>query len=283
MKKQENVFPTKETVDYDKIYHYTTPEALDRFKFCGTNRDASIKTTKKILKQIKDKQHGDQFVPPAMVDINTMIIYDGQGRYMAYKEAFFEGLEADFKVVYADVPRDYMDLLIRKLQEGTRWQNGDYYKRAIAYGNEACKKVQDWAYNHLELCKKKGGGINYSYAEAFIYGHRKTEAVKKMTLTVTNEQLTFAEKIYDEVLKMFKLMNYKSGPFIEAMTQAWYEKRGEGKSLFNMAIHDMGMDYVYEGFYKQLQGFHTGSTSKEDWKNKFSQVITNLYNEYRGI
>lgn len=273
-----NVIPTKDNVDYDRIYHYTTAEALNNFVFVNFNRDTYAKNVAKILKQIKDETHGSTFIPAIVVDINTMIVVDGQNRYEAFKKALSEGREVDVRVIYVNVPNEYLDTLIKVLQDGKKWGNPDYFHRAIANNNVACKKIEEWCENHRELCVDKGG-LNRSYAMSFIYGKRVDKEVKDLTLTITKKQLDYSEQIYTEVLGMFKAMKYKRACFLEGMTQSWYELRKDKDSDNNFFINDMGMNFVYDNIYYEMENYQPTS-KKTDWDSKFSQIIRSLYRKY---
>jgi len=273
-----NVIPTKDNVDYDRIYHYTTAEALDNFVFVDFNRDTYDKNVAKILKQIKDETHGSTFIPAIAVDINTMIVVDGQNRDIAFKKAMKEGVDTDVKVIYYDVPEEYLDTLIKVLQDGKAWSNKDYFHRAIANNNTACKKIEEWCEKHRELCADKSG-INRSYAMSFIYGRRVDKEVKDLSLTITKQQLDFSEQIYTEILGMFKAMKYKRQNFIEGMVQSWYGLRKDKNSDNNFFINDMGMDFIYDNIYFEMENYQPTS-KKTDWDSKFGQIIRSLYRKY---
>lgn len=274
-----NVVPTKETVDYNAIYHYTDGDVLKNFRFSKTNRDTYEKNVSKILRQIKDKTYGAAFIPAIIIDINTMYIIDGQNREVAFEKAFKEGVETDMKVIYVDVPSEYIDDLVRVLQEGKKWNNTDYFHRAMANGNSACKRIEEFCETHSELCADKNG-INRSYGMAFIYGRRVDKEVKDMTLTVTQKQLDFAEQVYGEVKGLFKSMKYKRAAFLEGMVQSWYNLRKDKTSNFNYFIEDMGMDFIYDNIYSELHAFQP-TTKKADWDQKFGQIVYNLYRKFR--
>ena len=270
-----NVVPTKENVDYDRIYYYDSEESIEVFKFLGFNRETNDKNIKKIARQLNDETHGSMFIPPVTVDINTMSIVDGQNRYVAFKRSFREGGTQPMKVIYQDVPKEYLDELIKLLQEGKKWDNKDYFRRAIANGNKACSEIELWCERHEELCTDRSG-INRSYAMAFIYGRRVDREVKDLTLTITQKQLEFAEKIYKEVLAMFNAMKYKRANFIEGMAQSWYGIRKDKNSAINFFIDEMGMDFICKNIYEEMRN-HQPNTKKSDWDYKFGQIMQNLY------
>ena len=273
-----NVIPTKENVDYDRIYHYTSAEVLDNFKFLSFNRDIDEKNVAKIYKQIKDEVYGSRFIPEIRVDINTMSLIDGQNKTTAFKRALKEGIVTDVKVIYQDVPEEYLDRLVKVLQDGKKWNNKDYFHRAIANGNTACKKIEEWCESHMELCSDRTG-INRSYAMSFIYGRRVDKEVKDLTLTINKSQLEFSEQIYSEVLGMFNAMRYKRQNFLEGMVQSWYALRKDKNSNNNFFLREMGMDFVYDNIYFEMENYQP-TTKKSDWDHKFGQIILNLYRQY---
>jgi len=274
------VIPTKENVDYDRIYKFRTAEVLKRFKFLSANRDVNDRNVAKILRQITEGRYGSKFIPVIIVDINTLAVVDGQNRIIAYLRAYKQGCEEPLKVVFVDVPSDYMDELIRVLQDGKKWDNRDYFKRAIENGNKACKAILDWCYNHSELCVcGKEPKPNYSYAMSFIYGKRMDKEVKDLSLTVTKNQLEFSEQVYKEVLAIMKSMKYRRQAFLEGMTQAWYEIRSK-KDNKNFFLEEMGLDYFTSHLFDVMGSYQT-TTRKEEWLGRFHSMIENLYVRYR--
>lgn len=272
-----NVIPTADNVDYDKVYSYDNAASVEQFNFLEFNRNTNDKNVAKILKQIKDGEYGSQFIPPIIVDFRTKAIIDGQNRYIAFLRAWDEGVDAVMRVIYVNVDEEYMDELIKVLQEGRKWNNVDYFHRAIANGNTACKKIEEWCEKHRELCYDNSGP-NRSYAMAFIYGRRVDKEVKDLSLKVTKEQIEFSEQIYKEVLGMFKAMKYKRANFIEGMTQSWYGLRKKDTTINNL-IGDIGMDFIYDNIYCEMENYQP-TTKKSDWDAKFSQIIMNLVHKY---
>ena len=274
-----NVIPTKDNVDYTRVYSITDASLLDNFVFLKTNREVSEKNIAKIEKQIKDEEHGAMFIPPILVDINTMTIIDGQNRFTAFKKSMGKGISTEMKVMYVDVDGDYADTLVKLLQDGKNWNKDDYFHRAIANGNAACKEIEKWCMNHSELCMDKSG-LNQTYAMCFIYGKRVDKEVKDLTLTINKKQLEFSEQIYKEVLAMFKAMKYKKANFIGGMVPSWYELRKDKNNSLNFFIDDMGMDFICNNLYDELHAFQPTS-KKSEWDYKFGQIVQNIYKKYQ--
>ena len=273
-----NVVPTVDNVDYDLIYHYTSPEVIQKtFKFNKENRDVYVDNIKRIKRQIKDKEIGGKFIPPILVDVKTKEILDGQNRYQAFIEAASEGHDIDLRVEYTSVPNDYSTKLIGILQTGKKWQNRDYFHRAKKHGVVACSVLEDWCRSHAELCMDKND-CNRSYGMAFVWGKRMDKEVKDFTLTVNQDQLKYAEQIYKETYGIMKSMGYKRAAFMEGMVHAWYEIRKDKST--NYLIDTMGMDYVYNNIYREISDFQVSNTKKKEWLGKFHQAIRNLYHEY---
>ena len=274
-----DVIPTKDNVDYDKVYYYSCKDATKAFKFLDFNRKVYDRNVRKIVKQINDESYGARFIPAIIVDINTMSIIDGQNRYVAFCQAWNSGREELLRVIYADVPKEYIDQLIKLLQEGKKWNNEDYFHRAISNGNQACQEIEDWCYRHSELCMDKSGP-NRSYAMAVIYGRRVDKEVKDLSLTITKNQLDYSEKIYSEVHDMFKAIGYRRAAFLEGMAQSWFGIRKDSKAAINFFIDDMGMDFICNNIYEELKNYQP-TTKKSDWDHKFGAIINNLYAKYR--
>lgn len=276
-----DVIPTKENVDYDKIYKFNTVDALKKFKFLMTNRDVNNANVAKILKQIIDGQYGSQFIPAIIVDINTMSVIDGQNRVVAFQRAYADGNDEIVRVIFINVPSEYMDELIRVLQEGRKWNNRDYFKRAIEYGNKACETIRDWCYKHSDLCitGKDNPKPNYSYAMSFIYGRRMDKEVKDLSIKVSKKQLEFSEQMYSEVMQIMDAMKYRRSAFLEGLTQAWYAIRSS-KDNKNFFLEDMGLDFFTKHLYGAMGNYQT-TTKKEEWLSRLGSMIENIYRKYR--
>lgn len=276
-----NVIPTKDNVDYNTIYYYNNAEILKNFKFIGFNRELRKENVNCILRQIKDETYGGKFIPAILVDINTLYVIDGQHRLTAYEKAMADGIDTEIKVVYEDIPEEYTDDILRLLQEAKKWDNKDYFHRAIVNGNVACKELEEWCFKHSDLCCDKNGKPNRSYAMSFMYGHRMDKEVKDLSIKpLQKKEKEFAEQIYNEVYGMFQAMKYKRANFIEGMTQSWYELRKDKNSTANYFINDMGMGFVYDNIYSELNVYQPTS-KKIEWDYKFGQIINNLYRKFR--
>lgn len=276
-----DVIPTKENVDYDKIYKFNTADALKKFRFLMTNRDVNNANVAKILRQITGGQYGSQFIPAIIVDINTMSVIDGQNRVVAFQRAYADGNTEIVRVIFIDVPSDYVDELIRVLQEARKWNNRDYFKRAIEYGNKACETIRDWCYEHSDLCitGKDNPKPNYSYAMSFIYGRRMDKEVKDLSIKVTKKQLEFSEQMYSEVMQIMDAMKYRRSAFLEGLTQAWYTIRSS-KDNKNFFLEDMGLDFFTKHLYGAMGNYQT-TTKKEEWLSRLGSMIENIYRKYR--
>lgn len=274
-----NVIPTKENVDYGMIYMFNDPDVIKSFNFYGENRKIrkdNVKSLKRAM--LNNDGYGMQFIPPIVVDINTMWIIDGQNRYVAFKEALASGVNGYLRVIFADVPLEYVSTLVKVYQDGKAWCAKDYFHRAKMHGVTACDAIEKWCMEHPELCMEKME-CNRSYAMGFIYGRRVEKEVKDFSLTVTEEQLKYADKIYEEVLGMINAIGYKKHAYVETMAQAWFNIRKDSDE--NSLIDEMGMEFIYDNIYEEMAAFQP-VTKLKVWSNKFSQIILNLYHKYKG-
>lgn len=273
-----NVIPTKDNVDYDRVYRYNNADAVKSFKFFNGNRDTKFSNVKNIDAQIERNEYGGQFIPTIIVDINTMGVVDGQNRLEAFRKAWANGSTEELRVLFIDVPTTYIDNLIRVLQNGKKWDNKDFFTRGKGNNVQACFDLEDWGMKH-ELCRDSRG-CNISYTMAFLYGKRMDKEVKSLSLTLSKEQIDNAEKVYSEVEALIKALGYRRMAWLEPFTHAWFELREE--PLYKMFINEMGMGYICGNIKSLMSEFQT-TTKKAEWKAEFEKVLDSLYVKYRKV
>lgn len=115
-----NVVPTKENVDYDRIYYFTKDPGFGRFP---GDRDLDKGHVIDIQKGIETGKHKEKFIAPIRVDINTLNLEDGKHRYNAFLKAWKNGTKAEMRVMFENMP---MCLIINTLLLGSNRPGNKY-------------------------------------------------------------------------------------------------------------------------------------------------------------
>lgn len=270
----KNFIPTRENVDFSKIYEYDNLKSINSFKFFRGNRAVNPKNVKELRKAIDENS---DFIPSITVNINNMTIVDGQNRWSAFREHYKNGGKNIMRVIYINVDESNEDSLIRDLQKGKKWDGKDFFKRAKDNGNKAAIDLYEWAGKH-PLCMNKNGKINPSYAMAFLYGKRKDTEVRELTLKqLSQKDLKESEDVYNEVKTMISKLGWKRGAWMESFIQAWKSVRG---GEYKYLLDEMGFDYFSDHIFNEMIGVQTLS-GKPMWENQFKHLILNINQSYR--
>lgn len=275
MANEINFIPTRENVDFSKIYEYNNLKSINGFKFFRGNRAVNPKNVKELRNEIET--NGSKFFPPITVNINNMTIVDGQNRWSAFREHYINGGNEIMKVIYLDVDESKEDTLIRDLQKGRKWNGKDFIKRAKDNGNKAIIFLEEWARKH-PLCMNKNGKINPSYAMAFLYGKRKDTEVRELTLKpLSQKDLNVSEDVYNEVEAMISKLGWTRGAWMESFIMAWKSVRG---GEYKYLLDEMGFEYFSNHIFSEMRGVQS-LTGKPMWENQFIHLILNINQLYR--
>lgn len=276
MEMEKNFVPSRDNVDFKRIYEYDSLKTINSFKFFKGNRAVSARNVKELRKAIDESS---EFIPPITVNINNMTIVDGQNRWSAFREHYINGGKNVMRVIFINVEESSEDSLIRDLQKGRKWNGKDFIKRAKDNGNKAIIFLEEWARQH-PLCMNKNGKINPSYAMAFLYGNRKDKDVRELTLkSLTQKDLNVSENVYKEVETMILKLGWKRGAWMESFIMAWKSVRdGEYKFL----LDEMGFDYFSDHIFNEMRGVQTLS-GKPMWENQFKHLILSINQTFRTV
>jgi hypothetical protein len=294
-----NVIPTMDNVDYDRIYHFT-PEFVDRivepldckeedkdkyiFHYFKGNRDVKKFHVTEIKNGILKGKHKGKYYDNIRVDIPTMKIIDGQHRINGLREAWLEGATDDLRVRFECLPKDEREAMeiIADIQKVSRWNIEAYTKRLRQEGNESIINIDEFANTHslVQRFKKNGEMSNYTfrYVTAILLGRNATKEVQNGTITVTEKDKMFGEKIYSELEKIVDVLNYPMAPWFESFVHAWYGIRNKDK-VYNEIIDRVGIDNIAKSISECFDGFHPVSR-KTTWEEKFRDAIAEANKKY---
>ena len=281
-----NEIPTKENVEFDRIYFFDDIKlVIDKFTFVEGNRSITKLTktgkekpdaiVKDLVKQILEGEYKGKYIAPIRIDINTLEIEDGQHRYMAFLEAWGKGSKEKMKVIFEEFPETAKQKLkvISDIQNQKAWTIKDFAHLNMTLQDENTLKFNDFAINHPLCMNKYKNNINNRYTCAFLFGTDKTNKIVKNELIVTDEILEDGHKLYEEVNKFVNIMKCEISTWFEAFVKAWYEIRH--RECYNAMIYEIGFTTVITEFEKIIsENGISLFTKKEDWIKLFDNVIS---------
>lgn len=270
-----NEIPTKENVDYLRIYCFTSDP---NFNFFKANRDLIKKHIKDINKAIEDGEYKSKYIAPIRVDINSLKVLDGQHRYEAFKQAWENGSKEPMKVIFEDLPEDErkkLDVVVDINSSTTNWSVNAYQKRLREEGNKHILNIEDFGMTHA-LCQKvnkKGEvtGFYPRYVYAIVLGRNITSEVKNGTVKVTDKDIEFGEQMHSELDMLVDALGYEINTWFESFAYAWYNIRKNDRA--NSALVDeIGIKTICDNIKEYFKGWQL-ITRKTEWENRFRAAI----------
>lgn len=271
-----NVIPTKDNVEYDRVYYYTDRNLVDKFGFYKANRPLNKHHIKEIKEEFDNGQYHGKYVAPIRVNINNLNIADGQHRKVAFVESTSD--EAYLKVLFEDLPIDEiaaMDVVVDINSSTDNWGIIAYTNRLKADGNKAILNIEEFGKSHklTQKVNRNGEVVGYfpRYVYAIVLGRNATKEVKDGSITVTKKDLEFGEKIYDELEKLVDALGYEMNSWFESFALAWRNIRLNGKNDSEV-IDKLGFDTICKHIHYYFKG-HQIVTRKTEWENRFRVAI----------
>ena len=270
-----DVVPTIENVDYNRIYCFRNDP---KFGFFKANRDFSKKHIKDIDKAIENGTYKAKYIAPIRVDINTLKVIDGQHRYEAFKKAWKNGSDEIMRVYFEDLPEDEkekLDVVVNINSNTINWSINAYQKRLREEGNKYILNIEEFGKTHA-LCQKvnrKGEvtGFYPRYVYAIVMGRNISNDIKNGTISITDSDIEFGEKMHSELDKLVDALDYEINSWFESFAFAWYNIRKNDKA--NSALVDeLGMDVICQNIKSYFEGWQV-VTRKTDWENRFRTAI----------
>lgn len=275
-----NIVPNKEHVDYNKIYSYNSKELIEQnFTFWKENRKINKAHLNKMFKFIMNDKFNGKFFPPILVDINTLIIVDGQHRKSAFLNALKNGKDVNLRVIYVDIPEEDLKDVILSINNGSRdWQLLDFIENIS--NKDSMALINQFGENHTLTRKtnRKGEIIGHCnrYTWAILFGKNITKEVRNNNISITKKQLEKGEILYNEIEKLYNALypNVKISTWFESFCQAWYNIRNTD-NLTNNFVEKYGIDFICEDIKNYFENWQI-STNRRDWDYRFHGAICNI-------
>lgn len=279
--KTEFGVPTKETVDYNRIYEYDAFELgndvfVKYFNNRGGRDDAMINHVKK-LKDSIIKSGGYSLFPPIIVDINTLQIADGNSRWEAIMQIVKNELmdKLTFRVMFYDIPADKFDeTVILFNMDQKSWTLLDFIYNYSNRGFDSFTKFISFCDSHESL--KNGKNINPRYGGAIL--KIPTTWLKRTDLLLTDEDIERGETVEKEATDIRLLFS----PNPKANGGGWYEPYLRAWSEFSDVLNEKKV--LFENYLKEVKitlknrksqvTVPYGSNKKQDWTTFFRAILS---------
>lgn len=272
--------PTKDNVDYSKIYSYESNvinpnELFSRYLLNRGGRENAIAKHVQEIKNAIIKNGGMDKFPPITVDINTLQIIDGNCRFMAMSDVLNDGsMDLTLKVVYEDVSQEEFDQRVIDLNQGQKsWGLLDFIYNFSLRGNESYNKLIKFCESEPTL-HKKDGTINPRYAGAAL--KKKVNDLKNSKLELTDEEVEIGKKVIEEAALIRKKFsgdeNANGGGWYESYLRAWAEIRP--------LLGDISFKDYLKAVKRQIDGNKRnnpvpyGSNKKPSWYSFFNNTLS---------
>lgn len=253
----------------NSIFDFVTYADACKFTFHPQNRNIDRGHLQKIKAQMKESF---DLIPPITVNLRTNHIVDGQHRREGYVQLIQEGELSPrtlLKVMYVDISEDEeLDRIIAAQVNSKSWTPADYIHSYIKYGNIHYIKLDEWAKSHtLTANIKDPSKPKYRYAAILMKGSTLRKELPNGSFTVTDEELTKADTIHNEVIKLLNLMSKPmTGQWLEQMMLSWFKNR-------NLHTFTEWTSYIrtHKGGLRKLP-----TATVSDWDALFAKVHSEL-------
>lgn len=272
-----NVLPTKDTVDYTRIYFYNDSRLSEKFRLIKGNREPNKSHINEIKRSIMNEPYNSLYIAPIRVDINTFNVLDGQHRLLSFRKAWADGCDEPLKVIFEDAPihqNETLDVIVAINTTQKNWGIKAYEHRLREIGDDAVKKMDEFGKSHyLQFTKSGEPKPNPRYTYALLFGKNVTKEIKDGTISLTEEDILFGDKIHKEVSQMKDVLLYEVNgvSWLESFTCAWWSIR-KNDFIYNEILEKIGVD----NFIKTLPEFFDGyqyATRKTEWETRFRTAI----------
>lgn len=267
--------PTVSTVDYNRDYLFSN---LDSFGVDKGNRPSE--DADKIVKDYAKKMLSGMWffnVSPIYVGIKSHNIFNGEHRRKAINLAIAKGLTPIIHVRFVndDLPDKELDALRAALNGGKHWNSDDYVEALISAGDSDFKFLKDFCLDpdHPQLHSAKGKP--YYNKGAIILGStykRFKDAYLEGSWGLTHEDISTAEKRYNEMVRIKKALHYDEvgQDCWIYLGEAWYQftsNKGYAARIKNLSEG-------IETFYDALRYVSNANSNKtSEWLGRFVEAL----------
>ena len=271
-----NVIPTKDNVEYDRVYCYTDRNLVNKFGTYEANKPLNIRHIMEIRDEFDNGQYRGKYVAPITVDINNLKIVDGQHRRAAFVES--DSNEAYLQVIFEDLPTnesDAMDVVIAINSSTDNWGINAYEKHLKADDKKSIFNAEEFGKSHklTQKVNRRGEVVGYfpRYVYAIVLGRNATMEANNGNIYVSKKELEFGEKMYDELEKLVDALGYEIDNWFESFAAAWYNIRLNGKNDSEV-VDKLGFDTICKYISDYFKDYPLVGR-KTKWEERFRDAI----------
>lgn len=273
--------PTKENVDFTKIYVFDTNTINPKELFSPylKNRGGREDAIAKHVQEIRDgilKDGGMDNIPPIIVDINTLQIVDGNCRFNALLSILNDELldSVKLRVIFENISEESFDERVIQYNMGQKsWTTVDFIYNYKLRGYDSFDRLIKFCESDDTL-HTKDGKINPRYAAAAL----KVSAndLKKPTLSITDDEIEIGSKVIREASEI--RLRFSSD--IKANGGGWYEPYLRAWAEFRDLLGDISFKEYLKAVTNTVKNRKRdnpvpyGSNKKSEWFNFFSGILT---------
>lgn len=216
-----NVIPNIKDYEPYVIYLYDNKDAVNNFIFLSYNRDIRNAHVNKMYKKLKGKESLSSDFSPIKVDIKDYAILDGQNRFKAFCKCWDEGIKAELKVEFVDIPFERRVEYLKNINTNSKnWSLEDYAKMLKNKDEVTYNKILSFALKN-KYCHSNLNKIKWRYTFQFLFGTNKTKELQDFNLKVYPKDLKKAQQLHDEIEKLFENIEIKMGAWFEHFVGAY--------------------------------------------------------------
>lgn len=256
-----------------KYFLLNKEEAKD-IKFLNGNRSVN---KQHVAKLVNDLKKGDgKYFPAIIVDENTKTVIDGQHRLTAYRLLWDDkknNFDEPIKVEFKQFGQDVLNNIIRMNQNQRTWKLQDFLDMQKKRDNtDSIPKLEEFCSKNKRLHKITVKGkikFTYRYACALLFGKNQTNKIKDGTLIITDQDIKYAQKLYDEADAILKKIGINNNDCrLELFYTAW--RRVRMNSITSSLIDKNGFDQFIS--FCDYTGPDMLSFAVDDWESYFTDI-----------
>lgn len=272
-----NGIPTVSSVRFDQIYSYdsTKVDIRSLFNLYENNRGGMLKQLQgHIDGMVKSMVEGRfNWFPPILVDINTLVIIDGNCRYSAVMKCLDNKLvdKLVLRVEYIDVQKDELDKLVIDYNTTSKsWTTVNFIYNFSKRGIQSFTKLIEFC-NESEYLHDKNGKIKPRYAVAIL--NKPIDSLKDTKMNITEEEFQTGRGALADAVAIKNLIEKKNhdngASWFEYFLRAWAEFIDE-----YMSVKKINFNNYFEVMKSKLKQTEIpyGSNKKQSWKTWFLAV-----------
>lgn len=205
-----------------------------------------------VSKLTRAMMHGE-YIPPIIVDKDTLTIIDGQNRYAAATLLWKQEIPVRLQVLL----HKFQNPLLAAIQfnnSSKRWTSANYVEAWICDGRESYAMLKQFVHD----CPK----LSYKTATELLYGKNSPSIIPNGTFKTNEHSIIQGTKVYKELDAMSEAVGCETF-FNTGIPASWVKVR-------NNILNQMEFDKWLKAFKKHFQV--PGSKKQEYWISEFYRI-----------